>query len=162
MCDITSAAVKSTDQIVQAIFALDLEIVKQQLRDEEDGEGWTADQANYYEIEYKRFLALSVKYPEENISPSKNVDAFWHAHILNTQKYARDCEHTFGYFLHHFPSARDGASNEKAQYEASFNKFQALKETEFSSHGSMAQKAAFCGLQSTKGGERAAFCGLDV
>jgi hypothetical protein len=36
-------------------------------------------------------------------APSMDVDTFWHYHILDTMKYARDCEEVFGYFLHHFP-----------------------------------------------------------
>ncbi|WP_205588317.1 glycine-rich domain-containing protein [Helicobacter vulpis] len=35
--------------------------------------------------------------------PPKDVDAFWHYHILDTQKCAQDCQEIFGYFLHHFP-----------------------------------------------------------
>jgi hypothetical protein len=31
------------------------------------------------------------------------VDTFWHYHILDTLKYAEDCQAVFGYFLHHFP-----------------------------------------------------------
>jgi hypothetical protein len=31
------------------------------------------------------------------------VDKFWHGHILDTMKYAEDCQRVFGYFLHHFP-----------------------------------------------------------
>ncbi len=35
--------------------------------------------------------------------PDKELDSFWHAHILDTMKYADDCEQIFGHFLHHFP-----------------------------------------------------------
>ena len=28
---------------------------------------------------------------------------FWHCHILDTKKYADDCQHALGFFLHHFP-----------------------------------------------------------
>jgi hypothetical protein len=42
-------------------------------------------------------------YPEEDTAPLVDVDTFWHYHILDTMKYARDCEQAFGYFLHHYP-----------------------------------------------------------
>jgi len=42
-------------------------------------------------------------HPRDKIVPNKLVDAFWHAHILDTMKYAADCEHVFGHFVHHFP-----------------------------------------------------------
>lgn len=31
------------------------------------------------------------------------MDIFWHYHILDTAKYAEDCNEIFGYFLHHYP-----------------------------------------------------------
>lgn len=163
MHDNISANLRTPEQIIQAIFALDLEVVKQLLRDKEDGEGWTTDQANYYEMEYKQFLALSVKYPEADISPSRNVDAFWHAHILNTRKYARDCENTFGYFVHHEPGLRDGSAEEKSRYENSFQLFSTLKQREFSvmdTAEATAAEGAYCGLSSPLQADKAAYCGL--
>jgi hypothetical protein len=43
------------------------------------------------------------KFPNEAIAPQFDVDIFWHYHILDTMKYAVDCDNVFGYFLHHFP-----------------------------------------------------------
>src|SRR6266849_4883328 len=76
---------------------------KIKLMDPEEGQGWSREYVNQMAIEYKRFLTLSVKYSEETIAPSKDVDKFWHGHILDTMKYAEDCQNVFGYFLHHFP-----------------------------------------------------------
>ncbi len=42
-------------------------------------------------------------FPKVEIAPLKDVDTFWHYHILDTMKYARDCEQIFGYFQHHSP-----------------------------------------------------------
>jgi hypothetical protein len=42
-------------------------------------------------------------YPNEAVAPLMDVDTFWHYHILDTMKYAQDCQAVFGYFLHHFP-----------------------------------------------------------
>src|SRR5581483_9524182 len=33
----------------------------------------------------------------------RDIDTFWHGHILDTMKYAEDCQNVFGFFLHHFP-----------------------------------------------------------
>ena len=52
---------------------------------------------------YKRFLNLKIKYPELNLVPTDDIDMIWHAHILDTENYAKDCENLFGYFLHHLP-----------------------------------------------------------
>lgn len=39
--------------------------------------------------------------------PTREIDEFWHNHILYTREYARDCECIFGKFLHHDPSLPD-------------------------------------------------------
>ncbi len=46
---------------------------------------------------------MNFKYSGRSIVPTSMVDKFWHFHILDTKKYAEDCERVFGYFLHHFP-----------------------------------------------------------
>ncbi|WP_229487769.1 glycine-rich domain-containing protein [Pseudoduganella lutea] len=90
-----------TDYI--AIEELDLEPIKVKLMHRESGEGWSLARANAVEKEYRRFLILMKKYPEEQAAPLMDVDTFWHYHILDTLKYAVDCQAVFGYFLHHFP-----------------------------------------------------------
>lgn len=82
---------------------LDLSMISQKLMDSEEGEGWTANQCEVVANEYRRFLALTRAYEHRSIVPSRIVDKFWHAHILDTQAYASDCEQLFGFFLHHFP-----------------------------------------------------------
>ncbi|MRV76347.1 hypothetical protein GJ700_32020 [Duganella sp. FT92W] len=87
----------------KAIAELDLEPIKVKLMHQESGEGWSLERANAIEFEYRRFLILMKKYPDEQTAPLVDVDTFWHYHILDTLKYAADCEAVFGYFLHHFP-----------------------------------------------------------
>lgn len=89
--------------LLDGIASLDLAMVKLKLSDPEEGAGWYAGFCDRVEIEYRRYLSLSRRYPEKAIVPSKIVDTFWHAHILDTQAYAPDCERVFGFFLHHYP-----------------------------------------------------------
>jgi len=90
-------------QDMLAIAALDLEPIKVKLMHKESGEGWTLERANAIEFEYRRFLYLMKQYPDEQTAPLVDVDTFWHYHILDTMKYAVDCDAVFGHFLHHFP-----------------------------------------------------------
>ncbi|WP_432382397.1 glycine-rich domain-containing protein [Duganella sp. P38] len=90
-------------QEMLAINALDLEPIKVKLMHRESGEGWSLERANAVEFEYRRFLYLMKKYPNEQTAPLVDVDIFWHYHILDTISYAADCEAVFGHFLHHFP-----------------------------------------------------------
>jgi hypothetical protein len=82
---------------------LDLSPIKFKLMDATEGEGWTKEHADAIEVEYKNFLVLAAASPDEVATPFGDVDTFWHYHILDTMKYAEDCQHLFGRFLHHFP-----------------------------------------------------------
>ena len=123
--------VKPVEQVVAAIEALDLAPVKYKLMDVKEGQGWTREQADHYESEYKRFLMLHAKYSNEAIVPDKNVDKFWHAHILDTMKYAEDCDNTFGYFLHHFPYFGMRGAEDAANLAAAADNMARLYRKEF-------------------------------
>jgi len=78
-------------------------MVKLKLQDLDEGQGWNSEVCINTEREYKRFLTLKYLYPDQDIVPNKLVDTFWHQHILDTEKYAFDCQEVFGYFIHHYP-----------------------------------------------------------
>ena len=82
---------------------LDLEPIIVKAMDKESGYGWSLEYALTMEKEYKRYLTLCLEYPDYSVVTSKQVDEFWHLHILDTLKYQEDCFRIFGYFLHHFP-----------------------------------------------------------
>jgi hypothetical protein len=94
---------RPVEQVIAAIHTLDLDPIKLKLMGQEEGQGWTREYADRMELAYKRFLTLLATHPEETVAPSKDVDKFWHGHILDTLKYAEDCDKMFGNFLHHFP-----------------------------------------------------------
>jgi len=89
--------------LLNQLTTLDLDAIKFKLMDPEEGEGWTREQADAVDLMYRRFLFLNIKFPDETIVPNKLIDKFWHAHILDTQKYMDDCQTLFGEYLHHFP-----------------------------------------------------------
>ena len=89
--------------LVDDILSLDLEMIKLKLQDEEEGQGWSREYCDEAEIEYKRYLILKHEHPEKEIVPNGVIDKFWHQHILDTIKYADDCQKLFGKFIHHFP-----------------------------------------------------------
>lgn len=65
--------------------------------------------------EYNRFLILRKKYPSTILVPNELVDAVWHAHILNTEQYHKDCNRLFGKYLHHVPHLEDNVSEENEE-----------------------------------------------
>jgi hypothetical protein len=69
--------------------------------------GWSGERVLEAEREYRRFLFLAATEPERPLVPSPFVDKYWHAHILDTERYAEDCEAALGRFLHHRPARQD-------------------------------------------------------
>ena len=56
---------------------------------------------------YKRFLWLCKIANNRPMVPTKEIDEFWHNHILYTQNYHSDCMSLFGHYLHHRPSNKE-------------------------------------------------------
>jgi hypothetical protein len=114
----------------KAIIELDLDPIKVKLMHVESGEGWSRAQADAVEQQYRRFLYLVKTYPNEYAAPRADIDIFWHYHILDTMKYAIDCEEIFGYFLHHFPYVGlRGATDEDVHEDAAHRMSELYEQT---------------------------------
>jgi hypothetical protein len=120
----------STEQF-NMIAELDLDPIKVKLMHKESGEGWSRAQVDAVEFEYRRFLHLMKLFPNEQVAPLFDVDIFWHYHILDTMKYAVDCEQIFGYFLHHFPYTGLRGEDDEAAHRRVGKRMQELYETTF-------------------------------
>ncbi|MFS2136162.1 hypothetical protein [Duganella sp. Dugasp56] len=116
---------------MNAIDALDLEPIKVKLMHKESGEGWSLERANAIEFEYRRFLFLMKMFPAEQAAPLVDVDTFWHYHILDTMKYAADCDAVFGQFLHHFPYIGLRGEDDLAAHESMGLRMKELYEATF-------------------------------
>lgn len=66
---------------------------------------WTLADAVYCCQLYKNFLLLLKKHIPDPLVPTREIDEFWHNHILYTRNYLRDCLHIFGHYLHHEPAS---------------------------------------------------------
>jgi hypothetical protein len=132
----------------KAIAELDLEPIKVKLMHEESGEGWSLERANAIEFEYRRFLILMKKFPHEQTAPLMDVDTFWHYHILDTMKYAADCDAVFGYFLHHFPYIGLRGDDDAAAHHRVGERMKELYEATFGEDylRGAANEAAFSGV----------------
>ncbi len=154
---------KPAAEIVAAIRALDLDPIKVKLMGTDEGHGWSREYADRMEVAYKRFLTLLVTHPETTVAPSKEIDKFWHAHILDTMKYAEDCQQVFGYFLHHFPYFGLRGADDAAQLAQAGQDMELLYQQEFgepmpaaATAFCMAAKPAFC--MAGKPAASSAFC----
>jgi hypothetical protein len=87
-------------ELWEKIQRLDLTIIFERMTIKH---GWTEEKAEKAVSEYRKFLYLTQVF-EQPVSPTNDIDAIWHEHILHTNKYALDCKKLFGKFLHHFPT----------------------------------------------------------
>ena len=149
---------RPVEQVIAAIEALDLDSIKLKLMDPEEGQGWSREYADGMELAYKRFLMLLVTHSEETIAPNKDVDKFWHGHILDTLKYAEDCQNVFGNFLHHFPYFGMRGEEDAKNLAAAARNMKRLYQQEFGS--AQDHSAAWSGIRATA--EKAAFCSAAV
>ena len=99
------------------VKSLDFSMLTRKLIEEH---GWTVEFCKEVESLYQKFLALNIRYPEKKICPTGPIDEFWHAHILDTNAYEKDCNFLFGKLLHHFPYFGMRGSEDRANLEAAF------------------------------------------
>jgi hypothetical protein len=94
---------------------LDLDSVRDALIEKQ---GWPLERAEAARTEYVRFLTLLQTKPGFMLTPWRNengqddLDQFWHQHILDTAKYASDCNLLFGRMIHHNPHVVRGSGDE--------------------------------------------------
>jgi len=86
-------------------------------------QGWSLKRAESARVEYVRFLTLLQRRPGFMLIPWPNkegqddLDQFWHQHILDTAKYAADCNALFGRMIHHNPHVVRGSGDERDAIE---------------------------------------------
>lgn len=118
-------------EILAKIEAMNLESIIYSLVKAPEGLRWQEKRARTAEKWYRRYLFLVVRYPQEAVVPTKEIDEVWHAHILDTRKYFQDCEEIFGDYLHHFPYLGTRGDADKQDLEVAFLRTLALFELHF-------------------------------
>ena len=113
---------------------LDLRKINFLLSDKEEGPNWTKSKTKKIEKYYKQFLYLSYLYPQDVIVPTKEVDTYWHHHIIDTEKYYEDCLGTIGMVLHHYPYLGTKNKKDKLLLTSLFEKTNLLYKKHFGIH----------------------------
>jgi len=155
-----------TERLSQAraeIEALDLSLVRRKLASKSDGHGWTPEHTAQVEQAYRRYLTLLATHPGTQIAPTRDIDKFWHAHILDTRRYGADCERIFGEFLHHNPYL--GMLGDKPALDKAAVALHALFASDFGdivpANATGDQGVAWCGGE-VGAKKEAAWCGGEV
>ena len=155
---------ESARSFVRKLQDLDWGPIAYKLIYPESGQGWTQEQTKRAISRYIIFLTLKHLYPNVGIVPTQEIDQVWHTHILDTAKYAQECQQVFGYFLHHFPYMGMRGETDRKNWQSAFAQTKSLFAEHFGV--SMAEIAGegegtqpgFCILRSEKDSTQPSFC----
>ena len=111
---------------INKLKQLDLGSIAYQLMYSEEGKRWNFEQTNRAIHHYSMFLCLIYLHPNRKLVPTQEIDRVWHYHILDTMKYAEDCEILFGRFIHHFPYFGKRGKVDRENLDAAFRDTQIL------------------------------------
>ena len=62
---------------------------------------WTREQRETALKRYVKWLELKRRNPASRLAPTRDIDLFWHLHMLSPVAYHRDCMRVFGRVLDH-------------------------------------------------------------
>jgi len=116
---------------ISKLKQLDLRSIAYELMYSHEGERWTCEQTKQAIYHYSMFLCLINLYPKRKLVPTQEIDRVWHHHILDTMKYAEDCEMLFGRFIHHFPYFGKRGEVDKNNLYIAFSETQKLFQQHF-------------------------------
>ena len=137
--------------VLTHIDELDLEPIAFKLVHPEPGEkGMEVEEAKQAVGLYRQFLKLVAAHPDKSIVPTKVIDKVWHTHILDTAKYAEDCNRIFGRFIHHFPYLGLRGDADVQAWETAFEETRQLFLEHFGTQ--LPQGAMECGGGCSDGG----------
>jgi hypothetical protein len=156
--------VSSTFETLSAkVKIIDLEPIAFKLVNPEEGIGWSIEKTDQMIELYRSFLVLNGLYPEQPIVPTKDLDKVWHTHILDTVKYAADCDFIFGQFFHHFPYLGLRGEQDAKNLETAFSETRNLFRKHFKQDPALASigvtSEASCGGGSCSCGCSGTSCG---
>lgn len=92
-------------------------------------EGWDIEKVDRITLRYRRFLQAIRNEPDTSLAPSRDVDLFWHHHILDTRKYIEDCRRLFGEYIHHFPYSGIRGDKDAQEQDERFQRSQRLMDS---------------------------------
>ena len=67
------------------------------------------------EEEYKKFIALCASSRTTGLGIARELDEFWHAHLMFTKDYESMCDQVKGSFIHHNPADEEESDGSRKQ-----------------------------------------------
>lgn len=93
---IVSAPVVANESTVVTV-----DLIRASYRSESFPQEWTDEQRRQSLDRYLKWLRLKQMNPTRRLAPTRDIDMFWHLHMLAPVAYHRDCMTLFGRVLDH-------------------------------------------------------------
>lgn len=78
-----------------------VDLLKASYRSDTFPEDWTDEQRVRAHSRYCKWLGLKLLHPTARMAPTRDIDLFWHLHMLAPVAYFNDCMRWFGKVLDH-------------------------------------------------------------
>ena len=80
---------------------ISVDLLRAASRSEGFPKDWTEARTRAALEGYEKFLRLAAENPGQPVAPTRDIDEFWHLHMLHPQAYYNDCQRLFGQILDH-------------------------------------------------------------
>lgn len=80
---------------------ISVDLMEASYRSDTFPEDWSREQREKSLLRYRKWLGLKLIHPNARLSPTRDIDLFWHLHMLSPVAYFRDCQRLFGRLLDH-------------------------------------------------------------
>lgn len=84
-----------------AAAVISVDLLQAASRSESFPKDWTPERTRQAVADYEKFLRLAAENPGKPLAPTRDIDEFWHLHMLHPQAYYEDCQRLFGKILDH-------------------------------------------------------------
>ncbi len=81
--------------------AISVDLLAASERSDTFPQDWSRERRERGLSRYRRWLALKQEHPNSAMAPTREIDLFWHLHMLSPVAYHRDCVANFGGLLDH-------------------------------------------------------------
>lgn len=80
---------------------ISVDLIRASYRSDDFPQDWSNEQRHHSLGRYERWLRLKQMHPTYRMAPTRDIDFFWHLHMLAPVAYHRDCMANFGRILDH-------------------------------------------------------------
>ncbi len=93
--------VSLTNRLASLLPEPSVDLLRASYRSDDFPKDWSREQREAALDRYRKWLGLKLSNPTARLAPTRDIDLFWHLHMLAPVAYFRDCKRYFGRLLDH-------------------------------------------------------------